>query len=608
MMLCFSTIVITSCRGNPSSTVVSLEQYTPDKSDWSTFYSKAVDDHGKNTDHSPDGVFWIDNDEWKPWDGTTIYDPTQYTKKELAAEICPGHTVRGIYELFQETKPFQDNVNPTKAEVDYWHAIAINHVRAMVNYTEAEYQIKPDKCLHIRALWSTERQTTRKWDDTYPDGTCEDSSNPHCGAGFLPSKEDQQDYLPDGIESCGKKVGSEGLFSAAKSNIPWSIKWIRPFCATLGGEGFWGGHTGPWFGRTQFGFDWYDSSPDDFNSNAILRAKWSGTSGPSKYENPRITAGTFEIFREDVTPTPRFTAAECNDAGKKWFGQNTVHNATECYDRIMADEYCGKRFMTMNPGRELPGCACYPVDMTTCETRVDSGSRLTWDFESVSSSFDGLTVNISEPLWKGRACFDVIWKPEIKSGDAAHCLQKITENNFFGGECGRHFISFNTANGGCGCYPPERTTCERSETNGQNGRMTYQLGVDPSYYIPSDFDSDSGSPSTTPIVVCPTDFDPVWCEGNKYSNLCMAEAVGFLESQCTDDKPPVVVLTCEFDDSNKFLKKKKKKSCSKYVGKKSLKKRKKKCNKKLKKKEIHHWCPVTCGKKAGLGQCAFLKK
>merc|ERR1712194_900961 len=516
-------------------------------------------------------------------------------KKELAAEICPGHTVRGIYELFQDTQPFQDNVNPTKAEVDHWHSIAINHVRAMVNYTGDDYQIKPDKCLHLRALWSTERQKTRQWDEKYPNNTCVGSSNPHCGAGFLPSEDDQQEYLPDGIGSCGKREGSEGLFSAAKSNIPWSIKWIRPFCATLNGEGFWGGHTGPWFGRTQFGFDWYDSSPDDFNSNAILRAKWSGPSGPSKYEDPRITAGTFVVFREDATPTPRFIKAECHDEEIKW---SPAHNATECYDRMMADDGCGKRFMTMNPVREKPGCACYPVDMTTCDINP-LGNRLTWDFESVSSSFDGLIVDITKPLWTGRQCPDVIWKPVIKSGDAAHCLQKITENNFFEGECGKQFITFNTANGGCGCYPPERTTCEKSETQKQNGRNTYQLGIDPSYYLPSDDNSDS---TTTPSGS--TSRSPSGSPASMPSQL-PSSSPSHLRSGAPSTAP---ITTCEFVDDNKFLKKKKKKSCSKWVGTKSLNKMQKKCNKNLKKKKIHHWCPVTCGKKAGLGHCAFLKK
>ena len=221
----------------------SLEQFTPDKADWSTFQSKAVDDNEQNTDHSPDGVGWIEQDQWLPWDGT-IYDPSNYSKQAFASLICPGNTVRGIYELFYEHQPFANPKNPTKAEVDNWHAIALNHVRAMVGYTEPEYQVKPDKCLHLRALWSDERFRTRKWDTAEYPGTCEGSTDPHCGASFIPSKDDQQEYLPDGIEYCGSTAGSEGLFSAAKSNIPWSIKWIRPFCSTLGVEGFWGGHTG----------------------------------------------------------------------------------------------------------------------------------------------------------------------------------------------------------------------------------------------------------------------------------------------------------------------------------------------------------------------------
>lgn len=121
---------------------------------------------------------------------------------------------------------------------------------------------------------------------------------------------------------------------------------MRPLCSTLGSEGFWGGHTGPWFRRSQFGFDWQDSSQDDFNSNALLRAKWSGPIGQSKYENPRITSGTFLIFAEDVAPEPRFRSAECRNK-LKWFDRGTIANATECYNAIMSDDDCGKRFMTM---------------------------------------------------------------------------------------------------------------------------------------------------------------------------------------------------------------------------------------------------------------------
>lgn len=218
-----------------SSVIENPVQYTPDKADWSTFYSKAVGNNVINTDHSPEGVGWIGANDWEEWDGT-VYNPVDYSKAEFQALICPGNTVRGVYELFKEHRPFADNEHPTKAEVDDWHAIALNHVRAMVGYTEEEYQIKPDKCLHLRALWSDERFRTRMWDtDDYP-GTCEGSTNPHCGAGFIPSIIDQQPYLTgyEGIASCGGRAGSEGLFSAAKANIPWSIKWIRPFCQTLG--------------------------------------------------------------------------------------------------------------------------------------------------------------------------------------------------------------------------------------------------------------------------------------------------------------------------------------------------------------------------------------
>jgi len=550
---------------------------------------------------------------------------------------------------------------------------------------------------------------------------------------------------------------------------------MRPLCATLGGEGFWGGHTGPWFHRTQFGFDWWDSNPDDFNSNALLRAKWSGPSVESKYENPQITSGMFLVFEEDVTPEPRFKAAECKKK-LKWFERGTIDNATECYKSVMADDDCGKRFMTMNPV-DPPGCACYPVDMTKCDVNPNILNRLTWDFESVSSSFDGLTVDEQTPLWENRRCLDVIWKPESKSGDVAHCLQKIIEKNYT--DFGRQFITYNTANGGCGCYPPERDTCEKYETKGEQGRKTYKLGVDPAYVIPSGSDSTttSGSPSGPPtgsppppidsscpntpclegtfctfgssgsclpcgefqsqescsfdflpelgmdecVTVC---FDPTTtsatptgspsslptglrsilpsdqtsgqpsthpsthpstysstqpstppsskpssqpsvspidtscpnapCLEGSFCNFASGPSSGsclpcgefpsqeschydFLPelgvnecvTVCFDpttaapsDSPStsptelsdVVVPddedeTCELDDDTLF--RKKKKSCTKWVdnnGSSSKKMMKKKCKKSHKKKKIFVWCPVTCGKKAGLGQCAFLKK
>jgi len=486
---------VSSCGGTPE---VPREQYTPDKSDWSTFYDKAVSgEDAKNTDHSPDGVHWIDRNEWLPWDGNVI-SPLDYSKSELKNMICPGSTVRGLYELFDETQPFADVVNPTKAEVDYWHATAVNHVRAMVGYTEEQYIIKPDKCLHLRALWSDEKFRTRKWDTAdYPE-RCEFSTNPHCGEGFMPSVADQQEYLPEGITSCPKKAGSAGLFSAAKSNIPWSIKWIRPFCATLGGEGFWGGHTGPWFHRSEFGWGWWDTDPSNFNSNAGLRTKWSGDSGPVKYENPDITSGKNKVLVDNVNPNPRFPGFECD--GINWLGGK--NNATECYYTVMGlENECGKRFMTYNTANN--GCGCYSPNMAVCATKGVSG-RLTWDFEPVVSSFDGLYIDIDESLsqnslpYTGRVCPQINWM-QGGGGDASHCLQKMIENiDGLFDDCGRNFVTFNAA-GGCACYPPDQTTCHKSETSRQSGRSTYELKVDPSYNPPTTSPpTTSGKPSGSP--------------------------------------------------------------------------------------------------------------
>mmetsp|Transcript_37571 Transcript_37571/g.42311 ORF Transcript_37571/g.42311 Transcript_37571/m.42311 type:complete len:252 (+) Transcript_37571:62-817(+) len=53
-------------------------------------------------------------------------------------------------------------------------------------------------------------------------------------------------------------------------------------------------------------------------------------------------------------------------------------------------------------------------------------------------------------------------------------------------------------------------------------------------------DADAGSP-----IVCPENYAPVWCEGNKYSNSCYAKAAGFIEkTQCTDGD-----VICSTDDT-----------------------------------------------------------
>lgn len=270
-----------SCSSGAGSS--NLVQYTPDQADWSTLQSKVLD--VGNTGHDPDGIFWITEETWNAckWDGVTTYDPTTMTRQEFQAALFPAAGIlRGSRELFYEHKPFKDNKNPTKAEVDEWHRLYINHLRRLVNYTEPERQIKPDHCMFIRALWGDELFYSNKWDAKY--SSEKDLSNPHCGASFIPDEEDQKPYLPSGISICNAGAGAEGISSASKTNIPWSIKIGRVISAYIGSEGFWGGHVGPWFHREKFGLSFWDADPSNMQSNVILRAKFTGQLLEPKYE------------------------------------------------------------------------------------------------------------------------------------------------------------------------------------------------------------------------------------------------------------------------------------------------------------------------------------
>ncbi len=269
------------------------QQYTPEQANWTSLSSKPLD--AGNSGHDPDSVTWITKAQWdaSKWDGKTIYDPTKMTKGQFFAALCPSaDRVRGIREVFYTNNPFRDNKNPTKAEIDEWHRIAINHVRALVGYTSIERQVQKDQCMFKRALWGDERKFTTMWDSKYPGtngsaaGPCKGSKNAHCGASFIPNAEDQAPYFREQRQVCSPQAGSEGVFSAPKSNIPWSIKWSRGFCNTLAAEGFWGGHVGPWFHREKFGFSFWDSDLKNNNSIAVLRAKWTGKLMPNLYKKP----------------------------------------------------------------------------------------------------------------------------------------------------------------------------------------------------------------------------------------------------------------------------------------------------------------------------------
>ena len=205
-----------------------VNQFTPNPADWSTFYS-TVDASPDVIDHTPDGVLWLTSNDWVQWDGTTTYDPTTMSHQDFASTICPSSdTILGLREVFYQTNPFADPHFPTKAEVDLWHSVALTHLRQLVGI---DLPAVRDHCMFARALWGQERKLSTKWDEEYPEGKCEAGSDLHCGHSFLPSAEDQVSYLPEGHPACGLGGGAEGISSAAKVNIPWSIKWVRVFCS-----------------------------------------------------------------------------------------------------------------------------------------------------------------------------------------------------------------------------------------------------------------------------------------------------------------------------------------------------------------------------------------
>jgi hypothetical protein len=148
------------------------------------------------------------------------------TQEQFAAAISPSvDRARGLCEVFYQRKPFADDNNPTRADVDEWHRIAINHVRALVAYASEERQVKKDHCMFARALWGDERKYTTLWDAKYPgtvgsaSGPCQASANAHCGATFLPSLQDQAPYLPGGHPGRSADEGAEGVLSGTVRRV-----------------------------------------------------------------------------------------------------------------------------------------------------------------------------------------------------------------------------------------------------------------------------------------------------------------------------------------------------------------------------------------------------
>ena len=244
--------------------------------------------NSKGFRHDPDGIPWIPANAWVPWDGVTTYNPCTLTTAQLMAGILPPPSgingMRGLRELFYSVNPFADNQNPTVAEIENWNIEVIRHFRRLLGFNQTTHPVSNDKCTYLKAAWAEERFRTDYWSTAYPGtldravGPCTlpNSSNPHCGALFIPSAAaEQAPYLcPQSMALCSATGGAEGIANH-NADTPWSIKMARIIGMYLGTDGI-GGHTGPFVGRPKFGSAWYMNG-----AGVTVRTKWGGRLVPT---------------------------------------------------------------------------------------------------------------------------------------------------------------------------------------------------------------------------------------------------------------------------------------------------------------------------------------
>lgn len=243
--------------------------------------------NNKGYRHDPDGIPWISQGNWVPWDGVTTINPCTSSKGQLMAFIFPPpggvNTMRGIRELFYQVNPFADNQNPTVAEIENWNVEVIRHFRKLLGFSQATHPVSNHKCTYLRAAWSEERARSNHWTVAYP-GTQDSSAGPcttpfspnaHCGGGFILNPGDQVPYLcPNTMAPCTASSGAEGVVNI-NTDIPWSIKLSRVIGQYLNSDGI-GAHTGPFVGREYFGSAWFMNG-----GTTIARTKWSGNLAPT---------------------------------------------------------------------------------------------------------------------------------------------------------------------------------------------------------------------------------------------------------------------------------------------------------------------------------------
>ena len=285
-----------------------LTQYTPTIHDWTSLnehpftnpdYAHEPKSHAIDSPHN----HWFEWTAADEWDGVTLYNPQRVGQDGFSSGICLGaEKIRGLKQLYDAKKEqlFPDPINVTKAQMDEWHRLFINHLRVLTGLLEYDenynyvgntiYEVKNDVCVYARTLWSQERHRTTIWNSRYPEGRCLDDDgnvldpNPHCGASFIPSYDDQKPYLPVGHRQCGGgDGGSEGV-TQTLSGLVWPLKIKRAVCSYMPSN-TWDPHAGPFFFREKIGLSFRSVFPEvnfeNAQEGAFFRNKGSGTLYPN---------------------------------------------------------------------------------------------------------------------------------------------------------------------------------------------------------------------------------------------------------------------------------------------------------------------------------------
>lgn len=231
---------------------------------------------------------WSTDDKYykdaNSWDCKETKDPCKTPPKEMLNWIFPsygaarygGLAMRGLDKVYDQVKPFKDENNPTVQEIEEWNRIVILHFRRLMGITTP---LENDRCFYLKTQWANERHYSTIWDALYP-GTCQGSTDLHCGFTFEPDCKDQTKYIVNGGTCCPKSGSKIEGISGAALEIPWALKIVKVIGGYLNQDGYYS-HTIPYLTCKKVGQSWHIRDPNPEGGWVEHRAQWSDCDTPT---------------------------------------------------------------------------------------------------------------------------------------------------------------------------------------------------------------------------------------------------------------------------------------------------------------------------------------